>query len=59
MMQINSTHILVFLKRETIDQVRKYLESQGDTSTTYDEIIQEWVHWQIKAQEENDKYHAS
>ena len=49
---INSDQILVFLKKETLDQVRAYLASQGDTTTTYDDIIQEWVNWQKKAQAE-------
>lgn len=49
---INSDQILVFLKKETLDQVREYLVSQGDTTTTYDDIIQEWVNWQKKAQDE-------
>ena len=49
---IQSDHIFVMLKRETTDQVRAYLVSQGDTTTTYDDIIQEWVNWQKKAQEQ-------
>ena len=49
---INSDQILVFLKKETIDYVRNYLVSQGDMTTTYDDILQEWVNWQKKAQQE-------
>ena len=49
---INSDQILVFLKKETLDHLREYLVSQGDTTTTYDDIIQEWVNWQKKAQQE-------
>jgi hypothetical protein len=50
--QINSDHILVSLKKETLDHLREHLKSQGDTTTTYDDIIQEWTNWQIKAHAE-------
>ncbi len=49
---IQADRVIIFLKKETIDHVRKYLESRGDTTTTYDDIIQQWVNWQKKADEE-------
>ncbi len=49
---VQGDHIMVFLKKETVDQLREYLQSQGDTTTTYDDVIQEWVNWQKKAAQE-------
>jgi hypothetical protein len=49
---IQSDHIMVMLKKETLDHLRSYLVSQGDTTTSYDDVICEWVNWQIKAHEE-------
>ena len=52
--QISTATILVMLKKETVDHLRLYLQSQGEafTTTTYDDIIQEWVNWQKKAAQE-------
>jgi hypothetical protein len=52
--QIHADHVFVMLKKETIDHLNAYLTSQGKTVTitTYDDIIQEWVNWQKKADEE-------
>ena len=51
-LQLSSDHIMVMLKKETVEQLREYLQSQGDTTTTYDDVIQEWVNWQKKAAQE-------
>ena len=45
-------HVFVKLKKETINQLIEYLASQDNTTTTYDDIIQEWVNWQRKAAQE-------
>ena len=51
-MIVQPNQIMIFVKKETLDHLQAYLKSQGDTTTTYDDIIQEWVNWQKKADEE-------
>ena len=51
---VRADHYLIFLKKETLDHLNAYLASRGEmvTTTTYDDIIQEWVNWQKKAAQE-------